>query len=189
MLFQTKIISASQTISVLYLDSPNHLRESTHLQFCICLLRQNAKIVFHTQQAGCGVASRRDSLTFLICGLCGVHCAKKRTGLVMILFSACCICGLIGGILNFQFVRALVKRPDTLRPLHLAALSLACLGISTCTLSTWLTCRLASSEQQRMFLEREHSLHHSHEMTDKEILDNSSNGIPQISYNGRTSPP
>ncbi|XP_072562155.1 transmembrane protein 196 isoform X2 [Paramormyrops kingsleyae] len=107
----------------------------------------------------------------------------------MILFSACCICGLIGGILNFQFVRALVKRPDTLRPLHLAALSLACLGISTCTLSTWLTCRLASSEQQRMFLEREHSLHHSHEMTDKEILDNSSNGIPQISYNGRTSPP
>ncbi|XP_048850422.1 transmembrane protein 196 isoform X4 [Brienomyrus brachyistius] len=126
---------------------------------------------------------------FLICGLCGVHCAKKRTGLVMILFSACCICGLIGGILNFQFVRALVKRPDTLRPLHLAALSLACLGISTCTLSTWLTCRLASSEQQRMFLEREHSLHHSHEMTDKEILDNSSNGIPQISYNGRTSPP
>ncbi|KAF0024733.1 hypothetical protein F2P81_023535 [Scophthalmus maximus] len=58
--------------------------------------------------------------------------------------------------------------------------------ISSCTLSTWLTCRLASSEQQRMFLEREHSLHHSHEMTEKEVLDNSSNGIPQISYNGHT---
>uniref|UniRef100_A0A8B9KV70 Transmembrane protein 196 n=1 Tax=Astyanax mexicanus TaxID=7994 RepID=A0A8B9KV70_ASTMX len=109
-----------------------------------------------------------DASPFLVCGLCGMLCAKKRTGLVMILFSACCICGLIGGILNFQFVRALVKRPDTL---HLAAMSLACLGISSCTLSTWLTCRLASSEQQRMFLEREHSLHHSHEMAEKvEIL-------------------
>ncbi|KAG9278958.1 transmembrane protein 196 [Astyanax mexicanus] len=123
---------------------------------------------------------------FLVCGLCGMLCAKKRTGLVMILFSACCICGLIGGILNFQFVRALVKRPDTL---HLAAMSLACLGISSCTLSTWLTCRLASSEQQRMFLEREHSLHHSHEMAEKEMLDNSSNGIPQITYNGRSASP
>ena len=40
-------------------------------------------------------------------------------------------------------------------------------GISSCTLSAWLTCRLASSEQQRMFLEREHSLHHSHEMAEK----------------------
>uniref|UniRef100_A0A3B4ZJ91 Transmembrane protein 196 n=1 Tax=Stegastes partitus TaxID=144197 RepID=A0A3B4ZJ91_9TELE len=106
---------------------------------------------------------------------------KKQT--LMILFSACCICGLIGGILNFQFVRALKERHDSL---HLAAMTLACLGISSCTLSTWLTCRLASSEQQRMFLEREHSLHHSHEMTEKEILDNSSNGIPQISYNGHT---
>ncbi|GLD69177.1 transmembrane protein 196 [Lates japonicus] len=105
------------------------------------------------------------------------------SGLCMILFSACCICGLIGGILNFQFVRALNKRRDSI---HLAAMTLACLGISSCTLSTWLTCRLASSEQQRMFLEREHSLHHSHEMTEKEILDNSSNGIPQISYNGHT---
>lgn len=104
----------------------------------------------------------------------------------MILFSACCICGLIGGILNFQFVRALSKRPDSMHSIHLAAMTLACLGISSCTLSTWLTCRLASSEQQRMFLEREHSLHHSHEMTEKEILDNSSNGIPQISYNGHT---
>ncbi|XP_039676900.1 transmembrane protein 196 isoform X1 [Perca fluviatilis] len=104
----------------------------------------------------------------------------------MILFSACCICGLIGGILNFQFVRALNKRPDSMQSIHLAAMTLACLGISSCTLSTWLTCRLASSEQQRMFLEREHSLHHSHEMTEKEILDNSSNGIPQISYNGHT---
>lgn len=85
----------------------------------------------------------------------------------MILFSACCICGLIGGILNFQFVRALVKRPDAVRSLHMAAMSLACLGISSCTLCTWLTCRLASSEQQRMFLEREHSLHHSHEMAEK----------------------
>ncbi|XP_035476721.2 transmembrane protein 196 isoform X2 [Scophthalmus maximus] len=104
----------------------------------------------------------------------------------MILFSACCICGLIGGILNFQFVRALNKQPDSMHSIHLAAMTLACLGISSCTLSTWLTCRLASSEQQRMFLEREHSLHHSHEMTEKEVLDNSSNGIPQISYNGHT---
>ncbi|KAK5883769.1 hypothetical protein CesoFtcFv8_020065 [Champsocephalus esox] len=121
---------------------------------------------------------------FLVCGMCGMLCARKRTGLIMILFSACCICGLIGGILNFQFVRALNKRPDSMHSIHLAAMTLACLGISSCTLSTWLTCRLASSEQQRMFLEREHSLHHSHEMTEKEILDNSSNGIPQISYNG-----
>ncbi|XP_024299182.1 transmembrane protein 196 isoform X1 [Oncorhynchus tshawytscha] len=107
-------------------------------------------------------------LCFLICGMCGVLCARKRTGLIMILFSACCICGLIGGILNFQFVRALARRPDSLRSLHLAAMTIACLGISSCTLSTWLTCRLASSEQQRMFLEREHSLHHSHEMAEKE---------------------
>ncbi|KAF3833770.1 hypothetical protein F7725_024974 [Dissostichus mawsoni] len=122
----------------------------------------------------------------VISGLWDVRmlCARKRTGLIMILFSACCICGLIGGILNFQFVRALNKRPDSMHSIHLAAMTLACLGISSCTLSTWLTCRLASSEQQRMFLEREHSLHHSHEMTEKEILDNSSNGIPQISYNG-----
>ncbi|XP_066532023.1 transmembrane protein 196 isoform X2 [Hoplias malabaricus] len=126
---------------------------------------------------------------FLVCGLCGMLCAKKRTGLVMILFSACCICGLIGGILNLQFVRALVKRPDAVRSLHLATMSLACLGISSCTLSTWLTCRLASSEQQRMFLEREHSLHHSHEMAEKEVLDNSSNGIPQITYNGHSASP
>ncbi|XP_041665642.1 transmembrane protein 196 isoform X1 [Cheilinus undulatus] len=127
-----------------------------------------------------------NSYEFLVCGMCGVLCARKRTGLIMILFSACCICGLIGGILNFQFVRALNKRPDSMNSIHLAAMTLACLGISSCTLSTWLTCRLASSEQQRMFLEREHSLHHSHEMTEKEILDNSSNGIPQISYNGHT---
>ncbi|XP_078146577.1 transmembrane protein 196 isoform X1 [Centroberyx gerrardi] len=141
-------------------------------------------------------------LCFLLCGMCGVLCARKRTGLIaglapdscqpfstlhrMILFSACCICGLIGGILNFQFVRALNKRPDSMHSVHLAAMTVACLGISSCTLSTWLTCRLASSEQQRMFLEREHSLHHSHEMAEKEVLDNSSNGIPQISYNGHT---
>ncbi|XP_061885413.1 transmembrane protein 196 isoform X4 [Entelurus aequoreus] len=105
----------------------------------------------------------------------------------MILFSACCICGLIAGILNFQFVRALSKRPDSMESIHLAAMTLACLGISSCTLSTWLTCRLASVEQQRMFLEREHSLHHSQEMTEKDVLDNSSNGVPQISYNGHGS--
>uniref|UniRef100_A0A3Q3X680 Transmembrane protein 196 n=1 Tax=Mola mola TaxID=94237 RepID=A0A3Q3X680_MOLML len=127
-----------------------------------------------------------DASPFLVCGMCGVLCARKRTGLIMILFSACCICGLIGGILNFQFVRALNKRPDSMHSIHLAAMTLACLGISSCTLSTWLTCRLASSEQQRMFLEREHSLHHSHEMTEKEILDNSSNGVPQISYSGHS---
>ncbi|KAG7501216.1 hypothetical protein JOB18_043046 [Solea senegalensis] len=150
----------------------------------LCLLR---RISIYLR--GC---SFKSSCHFLVCGMCGVLCARKRTGLIMILFSACCICGLIGGILNFQFVRAMNKRPDTMHSIHLAAMTLACLGISSCTLSTWLTCRLASSEQQRMFLEREHSLHHSHEMTEKcacvssqqEILDNSSNGISQISYNG-----
>ncbi|KAK6491380.1 transmembrane protein 196-like isoform X1 [Huso huso] len=126
---------------------------------------------------------------FLICGLCGVICAKKKSGLVMILFSACCICGLIGGILNFQFVRALVKKSSTLYSLHVAAMSLACLGIGGCTLSAWLTCRLASNEQQRMFIEREHSLHHSHEMTEKELPDNLSNGIPQVLQNGNTTVP
>ncbi|KAM5156779.1 transmembrane protein 196 [Mantella aurantiaca] len=118
---------------------------------------------------------------FLICGVCGIFCAKKKSGLIMILFSACCICGLIGGILNIQFLRALSKRSS----LHLASLSLACIGISGCTISTWLTCRLASYEQRRMFLEREHSLHHSHEMTEKETIENISNGGTQLVYNGR----
>ncbi|XP_031709503.1 transmembrane protein 196 isoform X3 [Anarrhichthys ocellatus] len=90
-------------------------------------------------------------LCFLVCGMCGVLCARKRTGLIillgkirfsywlgvfqllsyskeMILFSACCICGLIGGILNFQFVRALNKRPDSMHSIHLAAMTLACLA-------------------------------------------------------------
>ncbi|ROI36349.1 Transmembrane protein 196 [Anabarilius grahami] len=89
------------------------------------------------------------------------------SGACMILFSACCICGLIGGILNFQFVRAMVKRTNSLYSLHLVFLCLASLGILGCTLSTWLTCRLASSEQKRMFLERDLSLHHSVEMGDK----------------------
>lgn len=85
----------------------------------------------------------------------------------MILFSACCICGLIGGILNFQFLRALTKKSSALYSLHLTSMTLACIGIGGCTLSSWLTCRLASYEQRRMFSEREHSLHHSHEMADK----------------------
>ncbi|XP_051872897.1 transmembrane protein 196 [Pristis pectinata] len=111
-----------------------------------------------------------DSSPFLICGICGIVCAKKKSGRIMILFSACCICGLIGGILNFQFLRAVAKRTFTY-PIYLASMSMACLGIAGCTLSAWLTCRLASNEQQRMFLERDHSLHHSHEMTEKaEIL-------------------
>ncbi|KAM4028249.1 transmembrane protein 196 isoform 2-T2 [Anomaloglossus baeobatrachus] len=122
-----------------------------------------------------------DSSPFLICGVCGIFCAKKKSGLIMILFSACCICGLIGGILNIQFLRALTKRS----PLHVASLSLACIGISGCTISTWLTCRLASYEQRRMFLEREHSLHHSHEMTEKETIENISNGGAQLVFNGR----
>nr|XP_056713695.1 transmembrane protein 196 isoform X6 [Euleptes europaea] len=104
---------------------------------------------------------------FLLCGACGILCAKKKTGLVMILFSACCICGLIGGILNFQFLRALTKKSSVLYSLHLTSMSLACIGIGGCTLSSWLTCRLASYEQRRMFSEREHSLHHSHEMAEK----------------------
>ncbi|XP_010882865.1 transmembrane protein 196 [Esox lucius] len=128
---------------------------------------------------------------FLICGLCGMLCAKKRSGLIMIMFSACCICGLISGILNFQFVRVVAKRPDALRPLHLAIMVLACLGIAVSILFTWLTCRLASSEQQRMYLERELSLHHSHEMSDKEFADRSERAasITQMSLNGKSSPP
>ncbi|XP_035286859.1 transmembrane protein 196 isoform X2 [Anguilla rostrata] len=127
-------------------------------------------------------------VSFLLCGICGVLCAKRRTGLIMTLFSACCICGLIGGILNFQFVRALVKRPQTHRPLQVVAMTLACLGVACSTLSTWLTCRLAGSEQQRMFIEREHSLHHSHEMSEKELPETSSNGLPPIPHNGNASP-
>nr|XP_045360447.1 transmembrane protein 196 isoform X2 [Camelus bactrianus]XP_045360448.1 transmembrane protein 196 isoform X2 [Camelus bactrianus] len=106
---------------------------------------------------------------FLLCGICGILCAKKKSGLVMILFSACCICGLIGGILNVQFLRAVTKKTSSLYPLHLASMSLACIGIGGCTLSSWLTCRLASYEQRRMFSEREHSLHHSHEMAEKRL--------------------
>ncbi|KAG8443044.1 hypothetical protein GDO86_011748 [Hymenochirus boettgeri] len=121
---------------------------------------------------------------FLICGVCGIFCAKKKSGLIMILFSACCICGLIGGILNIQFLHALNKRSSALYSLYLASMSLACIGISSCTISTWLTCRLASFEQRRMFLEREHSLHHSHEMTEKET-ENITNGGGQLAFNGR----
>uniref|UniRef100_A0A674B690 Transmembrane protein 196 n=1 Tax=Salmo trutta TaxID=8032 RepID=A0A674B690_SALTR len=123
-------------------------------------------------------------ICFLICGLCGMVCAKKRSGLIMILFSACCICGLISGILNFQFVRVVAKRPDALPSLYLAIMVMACLGIGVSILFTWLTCRLASSEQQRMYLERELSLHHSHEMNEKVTA-----SIPQISFNGKSSPP
>ncbi|XP_007897887.1 transmembrane protein 196 isoform X3 [Callorhinchus milii] len=104
---------------------------------------------------------------FLICGICGIVCAKKKSGLI--------------------FLRALGKGTAFVYPIHVASMSMACLGIAGCTLSAWLTCRLASNEQQRMFLEREHSLHHSHEMTDKDISDNTGNGIPQIMQNGRPS--
>ncbi|XP_051576420.1 transmembrane protein 196 [Myxocyprinus asiaticus] len=124
---------------------------------------------------------------FLVCGLCGILCAKKRTGLTMILFSACCICGLIGGILNVQFVRAMVKKVDSLYYLHLAFLCLACLGIFGCTLSTWLTCRLASCEQKRLFLERDLSLHHSVEMTEKDVREKCS--PPDTSHNRSISLP
>uniref|UniRef100_G3W9L2 Transmembrane protein 196 n=1 Tax=Sarcophilus harrisii TaxID=9305 RepID=G3W9L2_SARHA len=116
-----------------------------------------------------GCSSTLDSTRFLLCGICGILCAKKKSGLVMILFSACCICGLIGGILNFQFLRAVTKKTSSLYPLRLASMSLACIGIGGCTLSSWLTCRLASYEQRRMFSEREHSLHHSHEMAEKRL--------------------
>ncbi|XP_048418761.1 transmembrane protein 196 isoform X3 [Stegostoma tigrinum] len=104
---------------------------------------------------------------FLVCGICGIVCAIKKSGRI--------------------FLRALAKRTEIAYPVHVASMSMACLGIAGCTLSAWLTCRLASNEQQRMFLERDHSLHHSHEMTDKvqEIPDNMSNGIPQIMQNGR----
>ncbi|XP_028835650.1 transmembrane protein 196 isoform X2 [Denticeps clupeoides] len=119
---------------------------------------------------------------FLLCGLCGMLCARKRSGLVMIVFTACCICALIGGILNVQFLRT-----RALHPPRLASLALTCLGMCCCTLSTWLTCRLASTEQRRMFLERDLSLHHSVEMTEKEAPDKF--GMPHATYNGRTPPP
>ncbi|XP_037019824.2 transmembrane protein 196 isoform X5 [Artibeus jamaicensis] len=115
------------------------------------------------------IAFKASENDFLLCGICGILCAKKKSGLVMILFSACCICGLIGGILNVQFLRAVTKKTSSLYPLHLASMSLACIGIGGCTLSSWLTCRLASYEQRRMFSEREHSLHHSHEMAEKRL--------------------
>ncbi|XP_064883560.1 transmembrane protein 196 isoform X2 [Oncorhynchus nerka] len=103
-------------------------------------------------------------ICFLICGLCGMVCAKKRSGLI---------------------------RPDALPSLYLAIMVLACLGIGVSILFTWLTCRLASSEQQRMYLERELSLHHSHEMSEKELAERSERAasIPQISFNGKSSPP
>ncbi|XP_031432889.1 transmembrane protein 196-like [Clupea harengus] len=106
-------------------------------------------------------------VAFLICGLCGMLCARRRTGLMMIIFCACCICGLIGGILNVQFVRAAARRADFMSSLQIASISVACFGMVGCILSSWLTCRLASAEQQRMFLDRELSLHHSVEMTEK----------------------
>ncbi|XP_072365292.1 transmembrane protein 196 isoform X3 [Scyliorhinus torazame] len=84
---------------------------------------------------------------FLICGICGIVCAKKKSGRI--------------------FLRAVPKKRAVTFPIHIASMSMACLGIVGCTLSAWLTCRLASNEQQRMFLERDHSMHHSHEMTDK----------------------
>ncbi|XP_078391233.1 transmembrane protein 196 isoform X2 [Cetorhinus maximus] len=106
-------------------------------------------------------------LCFLICGICGIICAKKKSGRI--------------------FLRAVAKRTAFAFPIHVASMSMACLGIVGCTLSAWLTCRLANNEQQRMFLERDHSMHHSHEMTDKmqDVPDNISNGIPQILQNGR----
>lgn len=68
--------------------------------------------------------------TVLLIGykFCLLHEHKPFSAPQMILFSACCICGLIGGILNFQFVRALNKRPDSMHSIHLAAMTLACLG-------------------------------------------------------------
>ncbi|XP_063056017.1 transmembrane protein 196-like [Engraulis encrasicolus] len=93
-------------------------------------------------------------VAFLVCGLCGILCARRRTGLMMILFCACCIAGLIGGILNVQFVRTAARRADYTSGLQLASLSLASLGTCGCILCSWLTCRLASAEQQRMFIEQ-----------------------------------
>nr|XP_060638102.1 transmembrane protein 196 isoform X6 [Anolis sagrei ordinatus] len=90
-----------------------------------------------------------DSSPFLLCGACGILCAKKKSGLI--------------------FLRALTKKTSYLYPLHLTSMTLACIGIGGCTLSSWLTCRLASYEQRRMFSEREHSLHHSHEMAEKRL--------------------
>lgn len=116
-------------------------------------------------------------LVYLVCSesVCVCVCPPPQLGeserclspSQMILFCACCICGLISGILNVQFVRAAARRADVMSPLQAASMALACLGMGVSTLSAWLTCRLASAEQQRMFLERELSLHHSVEMTEK----------------------
>ncbi|XP_018596192.1 transmembrane protein 196 [Scleropages formosus] len=123
-----------------------------------------------------------DCSPFLICGLCGMLCAMKKSGLTMISFSACCICGLICGILNIQFLRVLERRPEETHILQLAAIVLASLGIAGCALATWLTCRLASVEEQRMYLEREHSLNHSHEMTEKFRQEKTAERTPKTEF-------
>uniref|UniRef100_A0A8C2PSL5 Transmembrane protein 196 n=1 Tax=Cyprinus carpio TaxID=7962 RepID=A0A8C2PSL5_CYPCA len=74
------------------------------------------------------------------------------------------------GILNVQFLCEYVKWSNSLYSLHLAFLCLASLGMLGFILSTWLTCRLASWEQKRLFLERDLSLHHSVEMDEKVTL-------------------
>ncbi|XP_078475356.1 transmembrane protein 196 [Lampetra planeri] len=106
---------------------------------------------------------------FLLCGVCGVFCAKRKSGRLMILFSALCICGLIAGILSFRFVwrrgGGAAGRPEG--HVAVASLSVAGVGVAGCAASAWLTCRLARNEQRRMFVEMEHSLHHTHELTER----------------------
>uniref|UniRef100_A0A8C4QEW8 Transmembrane protein 196 n=1 Tax=Eptatretus burgeri TaxID=7764 RepID=A0A8C4QEW8_EPTBU len=128
-------------------------------------------------------------IAFIFCGICGLLCAKKRTGLFMILFSSLCICGMIAGILNVQFLQEDSLRRSTVRnSIRLAALTTAAVGIAGCLAASWLTCRMARNEQRRMFFEMEHSLHHSHELTEKELADLNNSGFPSTSTNGKQSP-
>uniref|UniRef100_A0A8C2PSQ9 Transmembrane protein 196 n=1 Tax=Cyprinus carpio TaxID=7962 RepID=A0A8C2PSQ9_CYPCA len=117
-------------------------------------------------------------MCFLVCGLCGILCAKKRTGLTVRVHLLYLLT--YWGILNVQFLCEYVKWSNSLYSLHLAFLCLASLGMLGFILSTWLTCRLASWEQKRLFLERDLSLHHSVEMDEKCSSQNITNNIKVI---------
>ncbi|CAN0384807.1 unnamed protein product [Lampetra planeri] len=127
---------------------------------------------------------------FLLCGVCGVFCAKRKSGRLMILFSALCICGLIAGILSFRFQRSWRRgggaagRPEG--HVAVASLSVAGVGVAGCAASAWLTCRLARNEQRRMFVEMEHSLHHTHELTERELAEVLNNGISPVSQGSKS---
>ncbi|XP_061432465.1 transmembrane protein 196 [Lethenteron reissneri] len=67
-----------------------------------------------------------------------------------------------------------------------ASLSVAGVGVAGCAASAWLTCRLARNEQRRMFVEMEHSLHHTHELTERELAEVLNNGISPVSQGSKS---